>query len=71
MGGALVECYSGSEYAERPTAVHWNGQRLEIEEVEQQVRTPQGKVFWVRCLGGDRFKVEYDLREDRWIIEMQ
>ena len=36
----LVECHSGYEYAERPVALHWQGQRLEIESVEAEWRIP-------------------------------
>jgi hypothetical protein len=46
-----VECYSGSVYPERPTALYWQGQRLEIEKVQQAWQTPQGRHFRVQTVG--------------------
>ena len=43
-----VECRSDSEYAERPLAVYWQGERLEIVEIISRWRTPDGKWFRVR-----------------------
>ena len=63
-----VECYSGTAYAERPTALHWNQQRLEITFVEAQWRNPDGRCFRVRTQGGQRFELQYDEVSDRWQI---
>ena len=38
-----VECHSGFEYAERPIALTWEGQRLEIAAIESTWRIPGGK----------------------------
>ena len=53
----LVECHSGYEYAERPVALHWQGQRLEIEAVEAEWRIPGGRCFRVRCADDRKFCV--------------
>jgi len=62
----LVECYSGGEYAERPLAVRWMGERLAVEEVERAWRSPTGKCFWVRTGDGRRFELAYDEQNDAW-----
>jgi hypothetical protein len=64
----LVECYSGLEYAERPTALWWKGQRLEVEEVEAQWRISGGKKFRVRTPDGQVFELLYVELYDEWRI---
>ncbi len=70
MGEELsrVECYSGVEYAERPLALHWEGQRLEISAVIARWRTPHGKHFRVRAADGRRFELTYHQPLDEWSI---
>ena len=53
----LVECYSGSAYADKPTALTWQGQRLIITEILSQGRTPQKKWFQVRTADGLIFEL--------------
>ncbi len=65
---ALVECYSGSEYAERPVALSWQGRRLEIEQVEAQWRIPGGKQFRVRTRDGQVFELLYGELSDEWRV---
>lgn len=65
---AIVECHSGFEYAERPTALHWQGERLEIAEVEAQWRVPEGRYFRVRIAERRVFELFYDQRNDEWKI---
>ena len=64
----IVKCHSGCEYAERPTALHWNDEWLEIEAVEQQWRTPEGKCFRVRVASGAVFELIYYEQSDEWRI---
>ena len=64
----VVECYSGVEYAERPTALWWEGQWLEVEAVEAAWRTPEGKRFRVRTKGGQVFVLVYVEMYDAWSI---
>ena len=66
----LVECHSDSDYADRPTALYWNGQRLEVEAVEQQWRTPEGKWFRVRTKDGQVFELGYIEAEGEWRITL-
>lgn len=62
----IVECYSGSRYAERPLAVHIDRQRLAVEHVERAWRTPAGPAFLVVVTGGQRLQLEFDERSDTW-----
>ncbi|MBN2149645.1 MAG: hypothetical protein JW726_19815 [Anaerolineales bacterium] len=64
----LVECRSDSEYAERPTALVWEGERLEITEILQRWRTPQEKQFLVRTRLHGLFMIAYSFQEDCWSI---
>ncbi len=64
----LVECYSGLEYAERPTALQWKGRRLEVEAVEAQWRISGGKKFRVRTREGQVFELLYVELYDEWRI---
>jgi hypothetical protein len=64
----LVECRSDYAYAQRPTALHWDGRRLEVEAVEAEWRTPEGKGFRVRAAGGHRFELVYVEASDEWHI---
>jgi hypothetical protein len=64
----LVECHSGYQYAEKPTAVHWEGQRIEIMALEAEWRTPAGRFFKVRCGGERRFELLYSESNDDWTV---
>jgi hypothetical protein len=63
-----VECYSGSVYPERPTALYWQGQRLEIEKIQQAWHTPQGRCFRVQTVDLQVFELVYQQAEDDWLI---
>jgi hypothetical protein len=55
-----VECYAGHRYPERPLAFTWRGERLTVEQVEGQWRTPAGLSFLVRAAdSGGRFVLTY------------
>jgi hypothetical protein len=58
--GEIVECHSNHTYAERPIALHWEGNRLEIIEITAQWRTPDKKYFRVRASDGQKFELSYD-----------
>lgn len=68
MGDELVTCHSGYQYAQRPAALHWEGDRLEVEQIEAEWRTPGGKHFRVRVWDGRLFELTYDELGDEWII---
>jgi hypothetical protein len=64
-----VECYSGSSYAQRPVAVHWQGQRLIVEQVLRSWRTPAGPGFDVLVADQRRFRLQLSEATDRWHVE--
>jgi len=63
-----VECHSGHEYAERPTALYWQGERLEVKLIEDRWRIPGGKGFRVQVANGRRFELFYGELYDEWRI---
>ena len=64
----LVECHSGYEYAERPMAIHWQGDRLEIDLITNRWRSPDGKHFKVQTIDGQIFEIFYDAASNEWNI---
>lgn len=66
---AIVECYAGYRYPERPRAFLWEGERVEVTEVERQWRTPIGPTFYVRTLDGRHFTLTYDEAADTWDVQ--
>jgi hypothetical protein len=67
----LVKCYSGDEYAQRPTALFWKNQWLEISSIEAQWRTPDGKTFRIHTRDNQRFELLWFESDDEWkIIEI-
>ncbi|MFN2195969.1 MAG: hypothetical protein ACK2UW_07595 [Anaerolineales bacterium] len=63
-----VECFSSSSYARQPTAVFWEGDRLEVEQVLAEIRTPRGKQFSVLTHDGRAFDLFYDEYSDHWRV---
>jgi len=64
----LVECHSGFAYADRPTALSWQGERLEVAVILQSWLTPTGKCFRVRTIDDRTFELIYDLDSDQWSV---
>jgi len=61
-----VECYSGSAYAERPTALVIGRQRIAVKRCLQSARTPQGKAFTILLNNDLIVKLDYCEKDDRW-----
>lgn len=68
MGDELVECSSQFTYAERPVALRWEGNRLEIAQVQAQWRIPGGRRFRVQTQDGRIFELFYGELYDEWRI---
>lgn len=66
----IVLCRSDSTYAERPLALLWQGQRCEITEILVRWRTPQGRGFKVRIVGGQVFVIIFDEAKHTWEIQL-
>lgn len=65
----LVECRSEHEYAERPIALTWEGQRNPISQILSRWRTPGEKHFRVRTAKGEVFELTYVEVSDEWQIK--
>jgi hypothetical protein len=65
---AVVECYSGVRFAERPLAFRFSDRRHVVEEVIKSWRSPSVLNFVVRTLGGGSFRLEYHESADEWTI---
>ena len=66
--GDLVECHSGFTYADRPIALTWEDQRLEISLILSRWRTPDRNYFRVRTTDSREFELAYNLATDEWQI---
>jgi hypothetical protein len=65
----LVECHSGYQYADRPTAIFWEGQRFEVVDILERWRTPGMLYFRVITTVEQSFDLRYDEHADVWHIE--
>jgi len=65
----IVECRSDFEYAERPLALTWEGQRLEIAEIVASWRGPGEKGFRIKTVGGAAFDLAYHEVPDDWQVQ--
>ena len=65
----VVECYSGHTFSQRPKAILKDNVRLEIEVIETEWRSPQGKFFRVKTSDGSIFVLFYDETSDSWQIK--
>jgi len=64
----IVECHSNFEYAEKPVALTWKDQRLEISEIIERWRIPGAKCFRVSTTDGQIFELFYGELYDEWRI---
>ncbi len=65
-----MECRSDLNYADTPLAFQWESRRLQVEEVLQRWRTPQGRGFRVKAGEGRVFELIYDEAKDQWQIRI-
>ena len=65
-----VECHSGYRYGERPVALHWEDERLEIVDILTQWRSPEGLCFRVQVQSGQVFELLFSEGEDSWYIKL-
>jgi hypothetical protein len=50
-------------------ALLWQGQRLEVTQVQDESFTPNGRHFRVLTAGGQVFELFYAAQEDEWTIQ--
>jgi len=63
-----VECQSGYSACDRPTAVVWEDQRLEITRIESERREPEAKCYRLITGNGLRFETRFYEIENRWQV---
>ena len=66
--GVVVECHSGHTYAERPKAIYWDNERLEVENIETEWHSPEGKHFRVKVKNGSVFELIFYEASHDWQI---
>ena len=64
----IVECHSEYAYAEKPIALTWQGERLEVIEVLATWHTPEAECFRVRTSDEQVFELSYSEASDEWQI---
>jgi hypothetical protein len=67
MSEAVV-CHSDFTYAEKPVALTFQGQRLEIAALLAEWRTPDEKCFRVRTSDGRAFELSYRASAAEWQV---
>jgi len=67
--GEAVECHSGFTYADRPVALTWEDQRLEIIQILAEWNAPEKKHFRVRTCDGRLFELAYGQATGEWQIQ--
>lgn len=64
----LVECRSDHQYAQRPTAVYWDGERLPVQVILAEWEEPDGKGFRVLSDNLIAFDLFYNYEHDSWEV---
>ena len=64
-----VECYSGSRYGERPTALASEQIRLVISEVFDSWRSPTGTIFHVMTEDKQSFELIFEESSAQWSVK--
>jgi hypothetical protein len=64
-----VECLSSASYPDRPLALTWDGQRLEVAVILSRRRTPQERWFRVRTADGRIFDLTFNETGLAWSIK--
>jgi hypothetical protein len=63
-----VECYSGYKAEERPVRIFFEGQTLEIVEMEDRWYSPAATYFRVLIESGDRYVLRHDDAQGVWSL---
>ena len=63
-----VECHSGHTYAQRPTALYWQEERLGIEKILFEWLSPHARYFKVITVNHLLFELSYWEDSDQWRI---
>lgn len=64
-----VEAYAGASYPQRPSAVWWEGERLEVEQVIRSWRTPDALHFRVELQILGETTLSYNYQSEAWSLD--
>jgi hypothetical protein len=64
-----VQCYSGHKADERPIAFILDGNKLMVEEIIDQWRSPEFEFFKVLADDGKGYLLRNDYRNGGWVLE--
>jgi len=64
-----VEFHSSYAYAQRPTIIIWEGERVKVEIVLSEWRSPEGKNFRIKAENGRIFDLIYDMVVENWQVQ--
>jgi hypothetical protein len=67
-GNSSVECYSGTEYAQRPMKFFWQGEWRTVGRIRTERRIPGGKQFEVEDEQRGIFLLAYEEAVDLWTV---
>jgi hypothetical protein len=63
-----VECHSGYKAEERPLRIVFEGQTLEVAQLEDRWYSPGATYFRVLTTSGDRYVLRHDDAQDAWSL---
>jgi len=63
-----VECYSGYKEEERPVRIIFEGQTLEVTELEDRWYSPGATYYRVLTTSGDHYVLRHDDARDDWSL---
>lgn len=66
---ARVECRSDHAYPGHPLAFYWQEQRIEVDQVLAENRSPRGYSFHVSTQDRGVFVLDYDMQTDQWSVQ--
>ena len=64
-----VECYSGYKADERPVSFISEGNKLKVDRIIEQWRSPDADNFKVMANDGKRYLLVHDNIKDNWKIQ--
>ena len=68
---AIVQCYSGSSYADEPRGFVLRGEHRLVQAVRRRWREPAGPCFEVLADDARLYVLAYDQVADRWRISVK
>lgn len=64
-----IECYAGYKADERPMSFNLDGNKLMVEKVLEQWRSPESECFKVLADDGKKYLLRNYERKGEWVLE--